>query len=70
MANEFIAARIHPWQAFRLHKYAEMQGQNEGAVLMDALKTFFSIQKIPAELTKKWLDEYRASHRESPDEMD
>lgn len=70
MSNELLAVRIHPWQAFRLRKYAEMQGQNEGVILMDALKTFFSMQNLPGELTQKWLAEYRTIHNEGADEVD
>lgn len=69
MPNELLAVRIHPWQAFRLRKFAELQGQNEGLILMDALRTFFSLQNLPSELIQQWLAEYRASHNEAPDEV-
>lgn len=60
MPNELLAVRIHPWQVFRLRKYADMNGQNEGAVVTDALKVYFGILDLPDSLTESWIAEYRA----------
>ena len=59
MSNEFLAARVPPWQVFRIKKWAEHIGQPLGMVLTEAIATFLSVQEVPPELTEAWLKEYR-----------
>ncbi len=70
MANELIAVRIHPWQAFRLRRYATEVGQHEGLVVTDALKIFFAMLNLPAATTERWLTAYRADVETSLKEAD
>ena len=59
--SEFLAARIHPWQAFRIRKFAEYKGLPLGLVLTEAIQLLLSTENLPPELLETWLEEY---HRE------
>ena len=56
----FLAARVPPWQAFRIRKWAEHQGEPLGLVLAEAIRVFLDSQDVSRELTAAWLKEYRA----------
>lgn len=57
--SEFLAARVHPWQAFRIRRYADRIQQPLGLVLTEAIQVFLSTQQLPQEVTDAWLREYR-----------
>lgn len=64
--SEFLAARIHPWQAFRIRKWAEHKKQPLGLVLTEAIQLYLSSEKVPPELLEQWLVEYR---KENPEDQ-
>lgn len=57
--SEFLAARVPPWQAFKIKKLAERNNQNLGLVLTEAIQIYFSTLELPNELLEQWLEEYR-----------
>ena len=57
--SDFLAARVHPWQAFRIRKWAEHAEQPLGIVLMEAIQVYLGEQHIPPELAEAWLKEYQ-----------
>lgn len=59
MPNPLLSARIHPWQNFRIRKYAEEQGQELGAILTEAIQIYFSHLNISQEHINEWIKEYR-----------
>jgi len=63
-APTLLAARVHPWQLFRIRKVAEWLKQPFSRVIMDALQVYCHGLEIPRETLDKWLDEY---HKEFPD---
>ena len=62
--SEFLAARIHHWQAFRIRKFAELKGMPLGLILTEAIQIYLSIEKVPPELVEEWLTEYRKENPE------
>ena len=57
--TKLLAARVHPWQAFRIRKWAEIQGIPLGVILAEAIQVFLSTQQIPNSTIERWLEEYR-----------
>lgn len=62
--SDFLAARVHPWQAFRIRKFAQFKGIPLGLILTEAIQVYLSIEKVPPELVEEWLKEYRENHYE------
>ena len=60
--SELLAARVHPWQAFRLRKWAEHKQMPLGLILTEAIQVYMGIEAIAPELTEQWLKEYREAH--------
>jgi len=57
-----LAARVPPWQAFRLRKLAEEKGLPLGLVLTEAIQAL--MLDVDEEKIQMWLKEYKGGGHE------
>jgi len=60
--STLLAARIHPWQAFKIRKISEERGQRLGLILSEAIQIYTSLQ-FSKEKLDEWLREYHEIHK-------